>query len=83
MRSHLLEQSLGDDTRALAVRVRQEHHELLAAHARHQIAGASRAADHVREVAQHGVPGEMPVRVVHSLEVIDVDREERYLTAIP
>ena len=81
VRANALQHALGDDTRHLVVRVRQQHDEFLAADARHDVAAARRARDDLDELAQHGVAAEVADGVVDRLEVIDVDGEQRDLAA--
>ena len=49
--------------------------EFIAAEAGAGVADAHLRIDTLRDFTQHRIPGEMPVPVVHPLEVIDVDHE--------
>ena len=62
--------------RADRVGARQQKQELLAAPAAGEVGVAERRAKDVRELAQHVVADRVPVRVVHVLEVVEVDEHD-------
>ena len=55
------------------VDLRQQHHELVAAEPRHDVAGTQALAQARGHLAQQHVAGLMPQRVVDDLEAIEVD----------
>ena len=66
---------LGDDRAAVRVGLRQQHHELLAALPERHVDLAQPDPQPPGELAQHGVPGRVPVRVVDLLEVVQVEHQ--------
>lgn len=58
---------------AVAVRVRQQHHELLAAGAGEQAVRAQPVPQRPGDRLQHQIAGQVPVVVVDALEVVQVD----------
>src|SRR5688572_7227114 len=65
--------------RARSRRVREQQRELLAARARDDVAGARGMQQERAELTEHRVARDVPPRVVHALEVVDVDGEQREL----
>ena len=63
------------------IEARQQHDELVARVAAHVLAGPQQVAHDARHQAQRVVAGEMAEGVVHRLELIDVDDEQRHLRA--
>ncbi len=74
---------LGDVQSGLAVGVRQDRDELLAAVPRQHVAGPQRAAQPLGGLDQHHVPALVAVRVVDVLEVVEVrdQQGERHVGA--
>ena len=72
-----LAKPLGEDDSALARRLRKNHHELLAAVARHDVDLAHGLLEQRAELAQHAVAGEVARGVVDRLEVVDVEQQQR------
>ena len=68
---------LRDRHRLVDIDVRQHDDELFAAVTRARVVGALAAIQSLRDGLQHFVAGVVPVFVVHELEVIDVDEEQR------
>src|SRR5687767_7620099 len=60
-------------------RVRKQQRELLAARARDDVAGARGVQQERTELTEHRVTHDVPPGVVHALEVVDVDGEQREL----
>ncbi len=54
-----------------------EHRELIASEARERVLGPHRAAQTIRDVAQHAVADRVAVCVVDELEAIEVDKQHR------
>ena len=78
------EHALGDDAGLARVGdVLEQHGELVAAHARHGVAGADGRVEPARDGAQQLVPDGMPERVVHDLEAVEVEEEDRAAAAGP
>ena len=69
---------LGDLDRVGDRQPGQQHDELLAPDPVHQLEAAERLAHLVGHVAQHRVAPLVAVRVVHLLEVVEVEHHERY-----
>ena len=63
-------------------RVIDEHRELIAAEARHGVAGARALDQAVREGAQQLIAGAVPQAVVHGLEVVEIDEQHRRRHAV-
>ncbi|CAA9551085.1 MAG: hypothetical protein AVDCRST_MAG79-2706, partial [uncultured Thermoleophilia bacterium] len=57
-------------------------HELLAAHAAHDVAGPGRAAQRLADGAQRGVAGGVAVDVVDQLEAVQVDLGEHQRASV-
>ncbi len=55
----------------------EQHHELVAAEARDEVAGAQRAGDAACHRLQQRIAGKVAERVVHALEVVEVDEQQR------
>jgi hypothetical protein len=71
--------ALGDGDRLLgATDVAADDHELVAAKARHGVAGAQRLVQAGRELEQQVVAGAVAQAVVDELEVVDVEEEDRH-----
>ncbi len=62
----------GRDERCQVRHVRHQHDELLAAEARKGVVAAYGGRETRRDLGEHAVAGEVPVRVVDPLEVVDV-----------
>lgn len=73
-------QALGQGRRPFRRRLRQQHRELLAAHAPDHVVRAHGGAEHLGDRPRHLVARAVTVRVVDPLEVVDVDQEQRQLT---
>ena len=83
---HLLDVAahpVGEDVRIAQAGAAREHHELLAAPASDEVLSPHHPHEHRRGQAQHRISGEMSERVVHPLEVIDVDDDERERRPMP
>ena len=80
---HRRAQALGKAQPTVAVGMDQQHHELFAAEARHQVALAQRAAHRLGHRGQCLVADGMSVRVVDLLEVVDVEQDRDHATAMP
>ena len=63
--------------------VEDERRELVAAEAPDHVGGAQPAAKHLRGRPQHLVAGEVAGGVVHELEVVEVEQEQRAVLALP
>src|SRR4051795_10640481 len=61
----------------------RKHEELVAAVARDQVGGSRRPLEPARHLAQQLVSRLVAVRVVHVLEVVQVDVEHRHLAPVP
>ena len=70
--------ALGGDVGAALVRIRQQHGELLAAHARGKVDAAVRRAQDLAGAAQDLVPARMSEPVVDLLEVVEVAEHEAH-----
>ena len=66
----------------LAIGVREEHHELVAADACDQVGGPKARPQAVRDGAEHRVARGMAVRVVHGLESVEVEVGQRQRAAV-
>ena len=69
--------ALGDHDRAFATGLRQDHRELVAAEARHDVGFAGAAADDRGRLHQRTAAGQVPVCVVHRLEAVQIDEQQR------
>ena len=69
--------SLGDLERLVGRRLRQEDRELLAAEPRRHVVVTELRPEDLRDSAEHGVPGEMAVRVVDVAEQVEVGHDQR------
>ena len=69
-------EALGDDRDALLVDVRQEHRELVAAEARHQVCFPQPARQRPGDRLERVVARLVAVRVVDPLEVVEVDHHQ-------
>jgi len=67
---HALRGSLGLDRRG---RVLEQHGELVAAHPRRKVVLAQRRAQPLRHRHEQGIAGGVPERVVHALEIVEVE----------
>src|SRR6266567_1126245 len=74
--------ALGDDYRAGRVSIGQDHGELLAPVAGHEVAWSQGGLEAAGHAGQHLVASRVAVGVVYSLEVVDVDHDQRQGTAI-
>ena len=74
---HVAADSLCDNLRVLGRCAWQKHGEFLAAVAHGHVGGAQAARERLRDRNKHLVAGEVPVGVVHVLEVVDVEHECR------
>jgi hypothetical protein len=81
LRDHLA-QDLSIPERSRAARFRNEKYELLAAIARGESLSAGTLMQQRSERAQQVVAGEVAVRVVVVLEVVDIEEQERELAAM-
>ena len=72
-----LAQLLDQDQRVLGRGLGEDEHELLAAVAAEDIAGADAPGDETRQLPQHGVADPVAVRVVDRLEAVDVHEGHR------
>ena len=75
--AHELENLRCDDFRVLTADVLEEHDELVAAEARDEVLGAHAVADLERGELQQLVAGHVAASVVHVLELIEIDEEQR------
>src|SRR5258705_12741546 len=73
--------TLGHEQGRRHVRLEQHHHELFAPVARHAVHLARRAAKDFRDLHERRVTGEVAVRVVVLLEMIDVRQQHRECAA--
>src|SRR5581483_8806938 len=58
-------------------RARQQERELVAAEACYLVVQPHGPAQHLADRAQHGVPAQVAVALVHRLEVVQVEQDER------
>ena len=63
--------------RLLDPRLGQDHRELVAADAAGDVGGADHLAHAHCRLGEHGVAGEVPDLVVHALEVVEVEDDQR------
>ena len=73
----LLADALRDLERLLGARLREKDAELLAAEARRDVVVAQMRAEDVGDALQHGVAGEMAVRVVDVAQEVEVGHDQR------
>ena len=71
-----LDQPAADDLRLVAVGVREQQRELVAAEPRGEILFAERLREDVGDLPQRGVAGVMALAVVDLLEVVEVEQEQ-------
>ena len=71
------EDALGGQPRPLLVGADHDHHEFVAADARHFVARMDDRFDAVADFLEHGIAGLMPERVVDVLEAVEVDQDQR------
>jgi len=71
-----LAQPLDGADRARQRGLGEDEHELLAADARGKVDRPQVGADEPPDLQQHGVPGGMPVGVVHPLEMVDIHHRD-------
>ena len=69
--------AFGDGQRILFVCAGQNHHKLLSAIAQENIALANALANLVCDVAQHAIAHDVAVGVVHLLEMVDIEHQQR------
>jgi len=61
----------------------QHDHELLAAVSPCDVLGAQALSEDGSKISQHGIAARMPVRIVHALEVVDVEHQDRERRRVP
>ena len=69
--------ALGDHDRAVATGLGQDHRELVAAKARHDVGFAGARADDRGGLHQRTAARQVPVGIVHGLEAVQIDEQQR------
>lgn len=77
------EQVLESGVVGFGIAVVQQQDELVAGQASHQAARRQDRLQHARDAAQEGVPGGLPARIVHQLEVVDIDEGQPQRVGLP
>src|SRR5262245_1068746 len=68
---------VGDMETPIETNARQEDNELVSTDPKDEISWPGRRTDHIGNRLEHVVTNEVPERVIHSLEAIDVEHEHR------
>ncbi len=78
-----LTQAQGQLISLCASRARAHHHELFAAQTTEHVVAAQALADLFRNRPEHLIACSMPETVIDTLEVIDVEHDDRKITPMP
>jgi hypothetical protein len=71
-------QALSKDTRPALFGIHQKNHKLLAAHPGRNIAAAHVLGQHGSNRFEHLIANRMPPRIVHPLEMVDIQHDQRH-----